>query len=158
MSAEKVKPNHVVFNEYLRAAVQAGNFSLAIEILTSLLRVLGPTEQTFRALLEVPRTLRMSLENGGEKEVRESFINFYYEAIKVLRSRGKKIRVDLYTACLQYCINASRLDTAVELVELRQRNKLQIYQLKNHHKVVLEWEDKVDRLIGSDFRVSRDLL
>lgn len=169
MASAKIRPNVVVYNEYLRAAIRQGRLELAVRILGTILDTPAflPNLQTHKYLLERPidsistaspdqddsSTQPADGSSGvvvvaGETAMQARLAPFQYEVLRMMTRHGVKPRAVLYVGFLQACLRADRLDLAAEVMEARRSNRLQVYRLyKKHLDQVLGWEERIDDAI-----------
>ncbi len=165
-----VRPNELVYIEYLRAAMRTAHYDLALRLLTTIYERFPRRRhglETHEALLELPRDLPSAPEEAaaalaasssdspspspspsGPMRPKEKLVVFYYSALKLMAKHRVRARMTLYAGFLYAAMRAGRLDLAQEVVALRRENTLQIFNLfKKYLGAVEKWEGKVERAI-----------
>lgn len=172
MVDEGVRPNEVVYTEYLRAAMRTARYDLALRLLATIYERFPKRRHgldTHEALLELPRdysapapqrpTTPAAPVAGAEeaqlpppqelgRREKEKLVSFYYAALKLMAKQRVRARMTLYVAFLHTAMRTGRLELAQEVVGLRQANALQIFKLfRKYQEVVQRWEGKVERAL-----------
>jgi hypothetical protein len=134
MLSSKIKPNVVVYNEYLRGALRLGRFDLALRIFSTIIDNYVPNQQTHAYLLQTPvpeasaDAAALLAASSTSTSASAALAGFYYDVLRRMERAGPKLkpRVQLYLAFLNACMRADRLDLAEEIVTLRRANRLQV--------------------------------